>query len=290
MTSRDRVSRVILCADDYAMTDGVSAGIEELIAAGRLSATSALVTGRHWPVHARRLVRWRSGLAIGLHFNLTLGAPLGPLPRLAPSGTFPQLRELTTSAFLGRLDEAEIAAEFSRQLDRFETELGHPPDFVDGHQHVHVMPQVRRAVLQVLLRRYPARKPMLRDPADSPTAILARGAAVSKSLGLSLLSAGFGERVRALGFPTNAGFSGVSPFDERIPYGLELKRFFARPGPLHLVMCHPGYPDTELERIDSLTSRRRAELETLRSDPDLPASLLKPHRQEAGALSWREHA
>jgi len=288
LRSQDRDTRIILCADDYAMTEGVSAGIEELIAAGRLSATSALVTSGHWPSHARRLAPWRPSIAIGLHFNLTLGTPLGAMPHLAPAGTFPTLGALTRTALLGRLDAAEIAAEFTRQLDRFEDELGFSPDIVDGHQHVHTLPQVRRAVVSVLARRYPMAKPMLRDPADSPVAIAARGAAVPKALGLAALSAGFGARARALGFVTNKGFSGVSPFDERVPYGEEFRRFLLRPGPLHLVMCHPGYPDAELARIDNLVARRRTELETLRSAPDLPASVRRPSRRAADAVSWDE--
>ncbi len=34
--------RIVLCADDYAIAPGVSAGIRELIAAGRLNATSVM--------------------------------------------------------------------------------------------------------------------------------------------------------------------------------------------------------------------------------------------------------
>ncbi len=268
------------------MTDGISEGIDQLIDAGRLSATSALVTTRHWRAHARRLGGRRPGIALGLHLNLTLGAPLGPMPHLAPSGTFPHLGTLLRGSLGGRLDEVEIAGEIARQLDRFEDALGHPPDIVDGHQHVHALPQVRRAVLQVLAQRYPDAKPMLRDPADSPAAILARGAAVPKALALALLAAGLGARARAAGFVTNRGFSGVSPFDERVPYACELARFLERPGPLHLVMCHPGFPDPELARIDTLVVRRRAELEALRDHPELPGRIRRPQRNENGRISW----
>ncbi|MCL4767593.1 MAG: ChbG/HpnK family deacetylase [Hyphomicrobiaceae bacterium] len=278
--------QVILCADDYALTEGISEGIDQLIDAGRLSATSALVTARHWPRHARRLGPRRPRIAIGLHVDLTLGEPLGPMPHLAPSGAFPRLRTLIRNSLGGRLDEAEIAGEIARQLDRFEDALGHPPDIVDGHQHVHVLPQVRRAVLRVLAERYPGAKPMLRDPADSPAAIVARGAAVPKALGLAMMAAGFGARARACGFATNRGFSGVSPFDDGVPYARELARFLQRPGPLHLVMCHPGHPDEELARIDTLVARRRAELEALRADPDLPGRIRRPRRDESGRISW----
>ena len=38
----------------------------------------------------------------------------------------------------------EVRAQFEAFADAF----GRPPDFVDGHQHVHLFPQVREAVLE----------------------------------------------------------------------------------------------------------------------------------------------
>ncbi|MGA8169409.1 MAG: ChbG/HpnK family deacetylase, partial [Methylocystis sp.] len=40
---------ITLCADDYALSYGVSAGILEALRAGRLSAVSALTNGPRWP-------------------------------------------------------------------------------------------------------------------------------------------------------------------------------------------------------------------------------------------------
>ena len=51
--------RIVLCADDYAMTDDISQGIEALALARRLSAASAMVTTRHWPAHGARLAHLR---------------------------------------------------------------------------------------------------------------------------------------------------------------------------------------------------------------------------------------
>lgn len=276
----------ILCADDYGLTAGVSAGIEELAAAGRLSAVSALVTLPHWPELARRLDGLRRDVAIGLHLNLTLGAPLGPMPHLAPSGQFPTVGNLLKAALLGRIDEAEVAREIERQLDRFEQTLGHAPDMIDGHQHVHAFPHIRRALLRSLSHRYRTTKPMIRDPADSLVAIATRGVAVPKALMITATAAGFGRRARGLGFRTNRGFSGVSHFDERMPYKRELQRFFIKPGPDHLIMCHPGYPDEELARIDPVVNRRKDELDVLRSHPELPCLIRHLQRDEAGQIRW----
>ncbi|PZN95586.1 MAG: hypothetical protein DCF30_18705, partial [Hyphomicrobiales bacterium] len=153
----------------------------------------------------------------------------------------------------------EIAAEIARQLDAFEDRLGRAPDFIDGHQHVHVLPGVRRAVLDAVAVRYPAGSVYLRDPADSAASIQARGVAVGKALTISALALGL--RVAALrrGIPVNRGFSGVAPFDPERDFGADLARFLLRPGPEHLVMCHPGFVDDELARLDPVIETRPIE-------------------------------
>jgi len=92
---------IILCADDYALTEGVSRAVGELAAARRLSATSAMVTTPCWPAMAQRLVVHRGRIAVGLHLNLTLGGPLGAMPRLAPGGMFSKRNALLLRALLG---------------------------------------------------------------------------------------------------------------------------------------------------------------------------------------------
>jgi predicted glycoside hydrolase/deacetylase ChbG (UPF0249 family) len=269
------------------MTPGVSAGIVELAELGRLSAISAFVTTPHWAAHARQLLPLHSRLAIGLHLNLTLRAPIGPMPNLAPAGQLPELKALLAKALAGLVVHHEIVKEICRQLRCFEAQLGYPPDFIDGHQHVHALPGVRKALVCALRQRYPRRRPLVRDPADRPPAIIARGVATAKSLTVAALATGFGALVRKSGFRTNYGFSGVSSFDESVPYSRELERFFAWPGPRHLVMCHPGYPDAELAQLDRVVGRRRAELETLRDAPNLPAPLWRPTRNGGdGAVEW----
>ena len=119
---RDRTpgSMIILCADDYALTEGISRAIGELAAAQRLSATSVLVTSAHWPATRAAPAVHRGHLSVGLHLDLTLGTPLGPMPRLAPTGAFPGLRGLIARACSASSTSSEIRAEIERQLDRFE--------------------------------------------------------------------------------------------------------------------------------------------------------------------------
>jgi predicted glycoside hydrolase/deacetylase ChbG (UPF0249 family) len=280
---------IILCADDYALTEGVSRAIGELAAAQRLSATSVLVTSAHWSASAPRLCVHRGHLSVGLHLDLTFGAPLGPMPRLAPAGTFPGLRGLLARSLLGLLDIDEIRAEIGRQLDRFELAMRAPPDHIDGHQHVHVLAGVRQALLETVQRRYPSRPPLIRDPSDRLGAITARGVAVPKAVAAGALALGFGRAARNLRLPINDSFAGFSNFDVGEPYANELQSALSEPGRRHIVMCHPGHPDAELAGIDPVVERRRMEYDVLMRDPGLPARIWRPSRNTDGPpLAWAD--
>ncbi|MCX7339726.1 MAG: ChbG/HpnK family deacetylase [Hyphomicrobiales bacterium] len=253
------MTRFVLCADDFALTEGVSRAIVELAAAGRLSATGAMTNRPHWRIWAREIALHAHAIDIGVHLNLTCAAPLGPMPRLAPGDALPSLGAVIRAALLSPSARAEIAAEITRQVDAFEDVMGRAPDFVDGHQHVHAMPGLRGLVLAELLRRYPGAKPYLRDPADSVGAIRARGVAVAKALTIGGLAAGFGTAARSAGFATNRGFAGVSPFDPARDVVADMACFLVAPGPRHLVMCHPGHVDDELVRLEPVVATRPLE-------------------------------
>jgi len=278
---------IILCADDYALTEGVSRAVGELAAARRVSATSALVTTRHWPAMAQRLIVHRGRIAVGLHLNLTLGGPLGAMPGLAPNGIFPKRNALVARALLGLVDAAEIAAEIERQLDAFEQHLGFAPDHIDGHEHVHVLSGIRQPLFGVAARRYPGVKPLVRDPSDRWRAIAARGARSAKALLVGTLALRFSAGAQRHGLPTNDGFSGFSSFDVKVPYARELETALARPGPRHIVMCHPGHADADLAAIDPVVERRRMEYDALMRDASLSERIWRPSRGTDGPpVDW----
>lgn len=282
---------IILCADDYALTEGVSRAIGELAAARRLSATSVIVTSPHWKAAAPRLLVHRGRLSIGLHLDLTLGPATGPIRLLAPKRRFPGLARLIGLSVLRILDTGEIAAEISRQLDLFEGALGFPPDHIDGHQHVHALPVVRQALIDVVARRYPVNPPMLRDPADSLESIKLRGLSVRKARVVNALAKGFGDAARSRGLPVNLGFSGFSDFDLERPYGEELRQAFLAPRSPHIVMCHPGHVDADLAARDPVVERRQMEYDALMREPDLAQRIWRPSRPSDGApIAWPQVA
>src|SRR5580704_19476638 len=108
-----------LCADDFALSPGVSRGILEALAAGRVSAVSVMTTRPSWPKGARELRPFKAKAEIGLHLNLTLGNPLGDMPAFAASGRLPEISRVLKAARRNELPEAEIGQEIARQLDGF---------------------------------------------------------------------------------------------------------------------------------------------------------------------------
>ncbi|MEZ5856351.1 MAG: ChbG/HpnK family deacetylase [Hyphomicrobiaceae bacterium] len=278
---------VVLCADDYGLSEGVSRGIRELIAAGLLTATSAMVTFSRWQHDAESLRPLRSRASLGLHINLTAGAPLGPMPLMAPAGTLPDVGSLTRLALTRRIERQEIRAEVARQLHAFTQAIGHPPDHIDGHQHVHALPVIRDAVLDAIDADRSCAGALIRDPADQITRIVRRGHQVAKALALRVLATSFANMVHKRGYMTNSGFSGYSAFVVGSDYANELASALRETGPCHIVMCHPGYGDDELLGRDPVIARREEELAALLSWPNLNTAIQTISRPPDGLpIDW----
>lgn len=262
--NRERPSKpIVLCADDYAIAPGVSRAILALIDEGRLSATSCLAVSPFWPEHANWLRPRAPRADIGLHLALTDLRPLGPMPRLAPQGRLPPLTRLLGIALTGGLDRDEIAGEVDRQIDRFTLAFGRPPDFIDGHLHVHQLPVVRDIVVDRLRGKLPSAYVRVCD--EPLGAILRRGTAPARALVISLLGRGLRRRVDRLGIAANRRFAGVRNFDEERPYRELFRRFIADAPDGLLVMCHPGTADAALAEVDPVTYPREDEYRYLGS-------------------------
>ncbi len=256
---------ITLCADDYGLAPGVGRAIRALIEAGRLQATGCMTGSPFWTAEAARLKPLEGKAHIGVHLTLTDHRPLGPMPLLAPEGRFPGVGALVKRALLHRLDRAEIAAELERQVDAFETAMGRPPDFLDGHHHVHQLPVVRDVVLDLWRRRLQPGG-WVRSCWECPLSIWRRGIDPVRATIIAGLGLRFRLMLRAAGAPHNASFRGVYDFSGKVPYGELFARFTDRPGPATLVMCHPGEVDDELRACEWLTDQREVEYRFLASD------------------------
>ncbi|MGK9171778.1 chitin disaccharide deacetylase [Yokenella regensburgei] len=127
---------LIVNADDFGLSRGQNYGIIEACRHGVVLSTTALVNGAAIE-HAVELRRLVPELGVGLHFNLTLGKPLGVLPSLTRDGVLGKW--LWEQAERGALALDEIAEELERQYGRFLALFGGPPSHIDSHHHVHMM-------------------------------------------------------------------------------------------------------------------------------------------------------
>ena len=259
--------RIWLCADDYGISPGVDTAIRDLVMRGRLNATSVMVAAPSFSrAEASALSVLNAGtqrVAIGLH--LTLTAPLKPLTSgytpLA-DGAFLPLTATLRLAMQQRLDMTTLAAEFRTQFEAFAVAFGRPPDFVDGHQHVHLFPQVRQAALetaswiapQAWMRQCGSALPLHRRLTDP------------KGLLVDWLSREFRARAEKLGIATNPAFAGTYTFRANADFASLFPSFLEGLPADGLVMCHPGHVDAELERLDPLTTLREREYAYLCSD------------------------
>jgi predicted glycoside hydrolase/deacetylase ChbG (UPF0249 family) len=89
---------------------------------------------------------------------------------------------------------------------------------------------------------------------------------LSKELLLDVLSVGFRRKARQLGVATNPAFAGAYDFKGKSDFAAIFPRFLAGLPDGGLIMCHPGFVDAELKRLDPLTHQREREFAYFNSD------------------------
>ena len=142
---------IIMSADDYAYSASIDEAIIKLIKNDRLSATSCMVLSPRWK-EAGALITpaIRKKASIGLHLDFTQFG-----------NAYPHVKLILLS-LMRRLPKESIKISINKQLDAFEEVIGSSPDYVDGHQHIHQLPQIRDVLIEVLLERYQNNLPWLR--------------------------------------------------------------------------------------------------------------------------------
>jgi predicted glycoside hydrolase/deacetylase ChbG (UPF0249 family) len=265
-----------LCADDYGISPAVSKAIRDLVTRGRLNATSVMVAAPSCDLAAAGSLKMLNAgarrVAIGLHVTLTgKFKPMSPGFRPTRYGTFFSLAEMMVRGQLGLLDRRRLAAEIATQLDAFVVRFGQPPDFIDGHQHVHLFPQVREALIDVVKASAPQSWVRQCGRAATLPRVSMRD---YKTRILDALSGKFRELAAERGITTNPAFAGAYDFTSATEADFaRLFPDFLRELPAQsVVMCHPGFVDAELERLDPLTTQRESEYAYLAGDR-LPAVL-----------------
>ncbi|MET4576923.1 ChbG/HpnK family deacetylase [Ottowia thiooxydans] len=221
--------RVVMCADDYGMSAGVTDAVLQLGRQGALSATSAMVLSPRWQEDAQRLADLRGRLDVGLHLDWT-----SDFAQAAGHGT--ALGGAMRRALFGGFNQARARTEIERQLDAFEAAWKSAPDHIDGHQHVQQFSGIRQALLEVVTRRYGPQFPWLRvsRPAGPRLGLKSK---VIGALGANALTTAS----KQAGVPVSPVLSGIYDFDPQEGlYEKHMAQWLADVPDGALLMCHPS--------------------------------------------------
>ncbi len=223
-----------ICADDFGLETGVDHGIATLAKRGRLTAISCLSTGPTFSNHAG-MIR-DLDVDTGLHLNFT--------ESMGQAGLFRPIGTLILSAYLRTLPPQQVTEQINIQLDAFERVMARAPHFVDGHLHIHQLPQIRDSLIEQLVKRYGHQPAMwMRDTTPGP---LSASLPVLQRLKAKLIGSLGARHLRGLaslvGIRMNeGGFFGVYDFARpHPPYARMLEAWLGQMGQGALLMVHPA--------------------------------------------------
>ena len=224
--------RILICADDFGHSSETSQVILDLLSRGKINATSCLVESGAWATlggQLRQIARASPAVAVGLHLNLTERFAQDALGSLSP----PDLIRLTRLLMLpigGRNND--LYMRMASQWDLFVRYFGREPDFVDGHQHVHLSPAAWKPLMRLLAeKRFGGWIRQCRTSSDR---------ASPKQMLLNRLSSQFKRKALKHGFAFNAGFGGLRRFGEAENIATIWQTDLAAMPENGVLMVHPG--------------------------------------------------
>src|SRR5512133_837132 len=129
--------RLIVNADDYGHTPGVSEGIRQGHLHGIVTSTSAMMNRPLAPADLTVAARKCPDLGIGVHLVLTAGKPVLAAVKLSTlvdsQGNFLKLPALVDR--INQIDLEQVWAEWNAQVEMFIRHYGKNPDHLDSHHH-----------------------------------------------------------------------------------------------------------------------------------------------------------
>jgi hopanoid biosynthesis associated protein HpnK len=268
------VRNLIVNADDLGWTEGVNAGIAEAHRNGIVTSASLLANGAAFGP-AVELAKSTPGLGVGVHLNLSDGAPVAPRELVTSltndAGEFEGGPENLLLRIAKRgLAVREVEEEWDAQIARVR-DAGIQPTHLDGHKHVHMLPGLFEIALR-LAKRYSIGAIRVAHEASSLRAALSAGDEMHASVvlkqgvqarGLKLLARDAREQAQRAGISTADYFCGIAQTGEMTKEGVA-RLLRSLPEGTTELMCHPGYLDHALQNTATrLQASRQMEVEIL---------------------------
>jgi predicted glycoside hydrolase/deacetylase ChbG (UPF0249 family) len=251
--------RLIVNADDYGRTPGVSRGILQAHREGIVTSTTVMINQPQIEPQLADALSCRD-LGVGLHLVFTAWRPVLP-PVAIPSlvdrrGYF--LDQHTVWARADDLCVQQLREELTAQVERFLALAGRPPDHFDCHHFVHLYPPFFRVYADLAVQfSLPLRVPFplqadFERALDTLTFLegfppdLVRGMIVTNS---ALLGS------RPLAYPDH--FHSTFFGEEALSPDYLVNLLHSLPDGTSELMCHPGYVDSTLESSTYRAERER---------------------------------
>jgi len=282
--------RLIVNADDFGLTPGVNRAIVEAHTRGIVTSATLMANATAFE-DAIQLAGSNPRLGVGCHVVLVDGVPVlnaSSVPTLVRGrhdGEFDRNAvSFAIRAWRGRIDPAEIEAEATAQIRKLQN-AGIRVTHVDTHKHVHAFPPVLDPVLRAAKA---CGVSAIRNPFEGIAfSHIATRPKLWKRYGqvriLSTLAAKFRQAVEKDGITTTNGILGIvatGTLDDRLLRGM----IEDLPEGTWELVCHPGYNDADLQKIQTrLRASREVELQLLTS-PEAP-SLLSQKRVQLVSYS-----
>jgi len=265
--------RLIVNADDFGWSHGITDGIVEAHRNGIVTSTSLMVN-RPASEYALDQTRTAPNLGVGIHLTLCDGAPVLPPERVPslvrPDGMFYPAPEAIRELRRGRFVAREIEAEFRAQIQWMKAR-GSWPTHADSHQNLHCYPSAihafRRAVKAEGINRvrtarstYFPRDGHLGGPHAGPVYRRLMVSAYNTYAQCVILSDLQGPDYCVVCHPRFR--KDLAFLDEGLQTGLEN----LEPGTCEMI-CHPGISEAGFSESDGIKEKRELELRLLTGMP-----------------------
>jgi predicted glycoside hydrolase/deacetylase ChbG (UPF0249 family) len=160
-------------------------------------------------------------------------------------------KSLLLKSWLRQLDKEVIEQEMRAQFEKFISVWGAAPDFIDGHQHMHILPVIRDILLK--LREEYAPQAWMRNVVD----FTALGDSCKYWI-LAVMGWRWLQKLRAHKIPHNKLLRGTYDYAHPVNYAALMEKWCAV-GNGVLIYCHPGFPDAALAKYDTVLQPRQHE-------------------------------
>jgi len=286
---QSRSKRLIVNADDFGMSRGITDGILRAHQDGIVTSASMMVNMPGSEYAIQRMPEFPS-LGVGVHLNLCEGRPLLPPHKVSTlitkDGVFHPLPEMIHRMWHWQLSEREIDAELRAQI-LWMKERGATPTHADSHQHMYTYPPAAIAFRRAL------KAEGVRTIRGTVTRAGPRGGSIRQTYGGTLPRQ---VAVRAyMEFLQKVVFHGFIYPDSCLTIPRTYKDRGARGEGLRFVLnhvpagtyelcCHPGMLSDVQSNADDFAQHRQSDLQ-LFTDPELRQSLQRNHIE---LISYRQ--